>query len=58
MPEGTAGQSCAAGRIVTFYSFKGGTGHAMALANADFGGTLWDPAKCIKQIYYSQLLRP
>ncbi len=33
MPEGSAGQSRAAGRIVTFYSFKGGTGRTMALAN-------------------------
>src|SRR5579872_6330513 len=33
MPEGTAAQSRAAGRIVTFYSFKGGTGRTMALAN-------------------------
>ena len=33
MPEGTAGQSRATGRIVTFYSFKGGTGRTMALAN-------------------------
>src|SRR6202035_3691854 len=33
MPEGSGGQSRAAGRIVTFYSFKGGTGRTMALAN-------------------------
>ena len=33
MPEGSAGQSRTAGRIVTFYSFKGGTGRTMALAN-------------------------
>ena len=33
MPEGSAGQPSAAGRIVTFYSFKGGTGRTMALAN-------------------------
>src|SRR5579872_709275 len=33
MPEGSAGQSRAAGRIVTFYSFKGGTGRSMAVAN-------------------------
>ena len=33
MPEGNAGQSRAAGQIVTFYSFKGGTGRTMALAN-------------------------
>ena len=29
----TAGQSRRAGQIVTFYSFKGGTGRTMALAN-------------------------
>src|ERR1700759_482162 len=33
MPDGSGGQSRAAGRIVTFYSFKGGTGRTMALAN-------------------------
>jgi cellulose biosynthesis protein BcsQ/tetratricopeptide (TPR) repeat protein len=33
VPEGNAGQSRAAGRVVTFYSFKGGTGRTMALAN-------------------------
>src|ERR1700722_17359609 len=34
MPDGGAGQAREAGRIVTFYSFKGGTGRTMALANA------------------------
>jgi cellulose biosynthesis protein BcsQ/tetratricopeptide (TPR) repeat protein len=34
MPDGDAGQVRAAGQIVTFYSFKGGTGRTMALANA------------------------
>ena len=33
MPQVTAPQSRAAGQIVTFYSFKGGTGRTMALAN-------------------------
>ena len=33
MPHVTAPQSRAAGQIVTFYSFKGGTGRTMALAN-------------------------
>src|ERR1700724_503943 len=33
MPEGSAGQSRATGQVVTFYSFKGGTGRTMALAN-------------------------
>ncbi len=34
MPVGGAGQRNDTGRIVTFYSFKGGTGRTMALANA------------------------
>ena len=33
MPDVTAAQSRGAGQIVTFYSFKGGTGRTMALAN-------------------------
>src|ERR1700722_5976752 len=33
MPHVTAAQSRGVGRIVTFYSFKGGTGRTMALAN-------------------------
>jgi len=33
MPDEGMGQSRGAGRIVTFYSFKGGTGRTMALAN-------------------------
>ncbi len=34
MPDGGAGRLQGAGRIITFYSFKGGTGRTMALANA------------------------
>jgi MinD-like ATPase involved in chromosome partitioning or flagellar assembly/tetratricopeptide (TPR) repeat protein len=34
MPDGDAGQVRDGGQIVTFYSFKGGTGRTMALANA------------------------
>lgn len=34
IPEGSPGQPRSAGQIVTFYSFKGGTGRTMALANA------------------------
>jgi|SRR5271165_341246 len=33
MPDHGVGQGSSAGRIVTFYSFKGGTGRTMALAN-------------------------
>src|ERR1700734_1996566 len=33
MPDGGTGQPQGTGRIVTFYSFKGGTGRTMALAN-------------------------
>jgi MinD-like ATPase involved in chromosome partitioning or flagellar assembly/tetratricopeptide (TPR) repeat protein len=33
MPEVSAGQSSVAGQVITFYSFKGGTGRTMALAN-------------------------
>jgi CobQ/CobB/MinD/ParA nucleotide binding domain/NB-ARC domain len=33
MPDEGAGQAHGTGRIVTFYSFKGGTGRTMALAN-------------------------
>jgi MinD-like ATPase involved in chromosome partitioning or flagellar assembly len=33
MPDADESQSPSAGRIVTFYSFKGGTGRTMALAN-------------------------
>src|SRR6516225_3510802 len=33
MPDHDEGQESHAGRIVTFYSFKGGTGRTMALAN-------------------------
>ena len=33
MPDVNARQSHGAGQIVTFYSFKGGTGRTMALAN-------------------------
>ena len=33
MPDVTAAQRPDVGQIVTFYSFKGGTGRTMALAN-------------------------
>ncbi len=33
MPDVTRAQSADVGQIVTFYSFKGGTGRTMALAN-------------------------
>src|ERR1700683_646139 len=33
MANGSAGRPCGSGQIVTFYSFKGGTGRTMALAN-------------------------
>src|ERR1700683_3978082 len=33
MANGSAGRPCGTGQIVTFYSFQGGTGRTMALAN-------------------------
>ena len=33
MPDAEEGRSSRAGQVVTFYSFKGGTGRTMALAN-------------------------